>query len=147
MSVHVFTILSLEKGFKHMDLNKTQLIGCLAANPDAKTLPSGRSVAQFRLVTQAHTASRQATTVLDKTDYHQVVAFDKLADVVAKYLKKGDRVYLDGQLTTRMWEGQGGAKRSRTEIVMQNLIMLGGGKKSSRKKRNDEVVSEKDGEA
>ncbi|MBD3403935.1 single-stranded DNA-binding protein, partial [candidate division GN15 bacterium] len=129
-----------------MDLNKIQLMGYLTADPEGRKLPSGRSVAQFRLVTQVHTPTRQATVFLDKTEYHQIVAFDRLADVAAKYLKKGDRVYLDGQLTTRMWEGQGGAKRSRTEIVMQNLIMLGGGKQSGRKKRNDDVVSEKDGE-
>lgn len=128
-----------------MNLNKIQLIGNLVGDPVAKKLPSGRSVAQFRLVTKTNSTGPRADLVLDKTEYHQIVTFGRLADVAAKYLKKGDRAYLDGQLTTREWRDESGTKRSRTEIVTQNLIMLGGGRRSGREKRNDDVVTGENG--
>lgn len=125
-----------------MNLNKTQLIGNLAADPAARKLPSGRPVAQFRLVTNTVTENARAEIVLNQAEYHHIVTYGKLADVVGKYLKKGDRAYVEGFLTTRTWRNKSGAERSRTEVVAQNLIMLGGAKKPEPEPTNDEVVVE-----
>ncbi len=125
-----------------MNLNKTQLIGTLVADPAARKLPSGRPVAQFRLVTKTITKNERSDMVFNHPEYHHVVAYGRLAEVVGKYLKKGDRVYLDGSLATRRWKDDSGVDRNRTEILMQNLIMLGGAKKSNSEPTNDDIVQE-----
>lgn len=122
-----------------MNLNKAELIGNLVGDPVAKTLPSGKSLVRFRLAT--NTGWKSAKSKAQPTpEYHEIIAFGKLADVAAKYLKKGDKVYVDGRLTNRSWQAKDGAKHSRTEIVVANLIMLGNRKKSE--ETNDDVVVE-----
>lgn len=128
-----------------MDLNKTELIGNLAVDPTVKKLPSGQSVASFRLATDYTWRDLKTKERRKNTEFHNAIAWGKLGDVVGKYLKKGDRVYIDGRLHNREWEGKDGIKRRRTEVIMQNLIMLGGAKKKSdsdTKKVNDEIVVE-----
>jgi len=128
-----------------MNLNKAELIGRLTADPDIKALPSGQSVAQFRMATNYRWQDPKSKEKKENTEFHSIIAWGKLGNVVGKYLKKGDKVYLDGRLHTRSWKGKEGVKRSTTEIVAQNLIMLGGSKAKSDdsvKKVNDEVVVE-----
>jgi len=126
-----------------MNLNKAELIGNLVGDPDAKKLPAGQSVVHFRLATNTAWKNAKTKEVHQKAEYHQIIAFGKLGDVAAKYLKKGDKVYIDGRLTSRSWQGKDGAKHARTEIVAQNLIMLGGNeKKPEPEKTNDDVVVE-----
>ncbi|MFA5134169.1 MAG: single-stranded DNA-binding protein [Patescibacteria group bacterium] len=128
-----------------MDLNKTELIGNLAVDPTVRKLPSGQSVASFRIATDYTWRDLKSKAQRKNTEFHDAIAWGRLGDVVAKYLKKGDRVYVDGRLHNRAWEGKDGVKRHRTEVVMQNLIMLGGAKKKSdgdTKKVNDEIVVE-----
>ena len=121
-----------------MNLNKAELIGNLSADPVAKTLKNGGEVVSFTLAT-----SRQVETGPSarerRTEYHPVIAYGKLGQVVVRYLKRGDKVYLDGRLETRRWQDKNGGKHDRTEIVANNLIMLGQAKPE---KSNDEVIVE-----
>jgi len=121
-----------------MNLNKAELIGNLAADPVARTLKSGGEVVSFKIATtwQAQTGPVAKES---RTEYHAIAAYGKLGQVVVKYLKKGDKVYLDGRLETQRWQDKDGGWHSRTEIVASNLIMLGGAKKE---KNNDEVIIE-----
>jgi len=128
-----------------MNLNKAELIGNLVADPIIKALPSGQSIAYFRLATNYTWRDAKTKEKKENTEYHSVIAWGRLGNVVGKYLKKGDKVYLDGRLHTRSWNGKEGVKKSVTEIVAQNLIMLGGARSKSdkdTKKVNDEVVVE-----
>ena len=109
-----------------MDLNKAMIIGNLTRDPEVRTTPSGQSVANFGLATNRYWTD-QAGTKQSAVEYHHIVAWGKLADICAQYLNKGKKVYIEGRLQTRDWEGQDGVKRNRTEIVAENLIMLSGG--------------------
>jgi len=128
-----------------MNLNKAELIGNMVADPIVKALPSGQSIATFSIATNYTWKDTKTKEKKQNTEFHNVIAWGKLGDVVGKYLKKGDKVYIDGRLRTRKWDGKEGAKHSQTEIIAQNLIMLGGAKAKAEKeteKVNDEVVVE-----
>lgn len=112
-----------------MNLNKAELIGNLATDPTSRELPSGQKVASFQIATSYVWRDTKSKERQETTDFHHVLAWGRLADVVAKYLKKGDRVYIDGRLHNRTWSSKSGGKQVRTEIVIRNLIMLGGSKK------------------
>jgi single-strand DNA-binding protein len=106
-----------------MDLNKTMIIGRLTRDPEVRTTPQGTSVASFSLATNfVWTDSNGAKQ--EKVEFHNIVAWRKLAEICAQYLKKGGKIYIEGRLQTRDWEGQDGVKRYRTEIVAENMIML-----------------------
>ena len=112
-----------------MDLNKAMIIGRLTRDPEVRTTPSGQNVASFGVATNM-TWTDKSGQKQEKVEYHNVVTWRKLADICGQYLKKGSKVYIEGRLQTRNWEGQDGAKRNRTEIVADNMIMLdsrGGG--------------------
>jgi single-strand DNA-binding protein len=99
------------------------IIGNLTRDPELRNTPSGQSVASFSIATNMvwTDASGQQQK---KTEFHNIVAWRKLAEICAKYLKKGSKVYLEGRLQTTDWQGQDGVKRYRTEIVAENMIML-----------------------
>ncbi len=107
-----------------MDLNKVMVIGNLTRDPEMRNVPSGDSVANFGVATN-RIWTDQAGQRQEAVEYHNVVAWRKLADICGQYLKKGNKVYIEGRLQTRDWEGQDGIKRYRTEIVARDLIMLG----------------------
>ncbi len=107
-----------------MDLNKTMLIGRLTRDPEVRNIPSGQSVASFGLAT-GRVWKDQSGTKQEKTDFHNIVAWGKLAEICGQYLTKGRQVYIEGRLQTRDWQGQDGVKRYRTEVVAENMIMLG----------------------
>ncbi|OGY54941.1 MAG: hypothetical protein A3A24_03390 [Candidatus Buchananbacteria bacterium RIFCSPLOWO2_01_FULL_46_12] len=106
-----------------MNLNKAMIIGNLTRDPESRTTPSGQTVANFSVATNLvwTDASGQKQ---QKVEYHNIVAWRKLAEICGKYLKKGNKVYIEGRLQTRDWEGQDGVKRYRTEIIADNMIML-----------------------
>jgi single-strand DNA-binding protein len=106
-----------------MNLNKAMVIGNLTRDPETRTTPSGQSVANFSVAT-SHFWKDQQGQRQEKTEYHNIVAWGKLAEIVQQYLGKGRKVYVEGRLQTRDWEGQDGVKRYRTEIVAENMIML-----------------------
>ncbi|MFC1613523.1 single-stranded DNA-binding protein [Patescibacteria group bacterium] len=107
-----------------MDLNKVTIIGRLTRDPEVKTTPSGQTVASFSLAT-SFTWKDASGVQQKKTEFHNIVAWRKLAEICGQYLVKGKQIYLEGRLETRDWTGQDGIKRYRTEIIADNMIMLG----------------------
>lgn len=106
-----------------MDLNKVQIIGRLTRDPEMRTIPSGENVATFSVATGFQWKDAQGTRQ-ERTEFHNVVAWRRLAEIVGQYLKKGSKVYIEGRLQTRSWDDQNGVKKYRTEIVADNMIML-----------------------
>lgn len=106
-----------------MSLNKVQLIGNLTRDPEARSTPSGQQVTTFSVATNRAWTS-QTGEKQERSEFHNIVAWGKLADIASKYLAKGRRVYVEGRLQTRDWTGQDGVKRYRTEIIAENFIML-----------------------
>ena len=104
-----------------MNLNKVQLIGRITKTPERKTLPSGITVANFSVATN-HVYKDQQGQKVENVDFHNLVAFNKTADIITKYLDKGSLVYVEGRLQTRSWEDtKTGDKKYRTEIMVDNV--------------------------
>jgi|SRR6185503_17720663 len=110
-----------------MDLNKVMILGRLTRDPELRTTPAGASVCTIGIATNFVYTNQQSGQKVEQVEYHNVVLWRKLAEIASQYLKKGRRVFIEGRLQTRSWDGQDGQKRSRTEIVGDNLIMLDGG--------------------
>jgi len=106
-----------------MNLNKAMLIGNLTRDPELRNTPSGQNVAAFSVATNL-VWTDQSGQQQKKTEFHNIIAWRKLAEICAKYLHKGSKVYIEGRLQTTDWTGQDGIKRYRTEIVAENMIML-----------------------
>lgn len=106
-----------------MDLNKVMLIGRVTREPEVRTIPSGHMVATFSVATNRQWTD-QAGQRQEKGEFHNIVAWRKLAEIVQSYVKKGMRLYVEGRLETRSWEDPQGNKKYRTEIVADNFIML-----------------------
>lgn len=106
-----------------MDLNRVMLIGRVASDPESRTTPQGSNVCSFRIATN-YSWTDQAGQKQEKAEFHQIVMWRRLAEIAAQYVKKGSKIYVDGRLQTRDWEGQDGIKRYRTEIIAENMIML-----------------------
>ncbi|MFO8058549.1 MAG: single-stranded DNA-binding protein [bacterium] len=107
-------------------LNKALIIGNLGRDPEVRYLPSTQAVANFSVATNERFQNKEGEWQ-EKTEWHRVVIFGKQAETVGQYLSKGDRVFIEGKIQTRSWEGKDGQKRYTTEIVGFNFIMLGGG--------------------
>ena len=108
-----------------MAINKVIVIGNLGANPVVRPLPSGRNVANFSLATTERFTDRNGDKQ-ERTEWHRIVAFGRLADTCQRFLSKGRQVYVEGRLTTRQYEAKDGSgKRYRTEIVARQLRLLG----------------------
>ena len=108
-----------------MDLNRATILGRLTRDPEVRTIPSGKSVTSMTVAT-GRVWTDQSGTKQEKTEFHNCVLWGKLADIAGQYLSKGRRVYAEGRIETRDWTGQDGVKRYRTELVIDNLIMLDG---------------------
>lgn len=114
-----------------MDLNKVMIIGRLTRDPELRTTPNGASVCQLGLATNYVYTNQASGQKVEQVEYHNIVMWRKLAEIANQYLKKGQRVYIEGRLSTRAWDAQDGTKRSKTEIIADNMIMLDGGKGSA----------------
>src|SRR3990167_1011434 len=125
-----------------MNLNKVAIIGNLVQNPVVRALPSGTSVTSFSVATNYAWRDSESKERQETTEFHSVVAWGRLGTICSKYLKKGDRVYLEGRLNTRNWKDTQGAKRYRTEIVANQLIMLGGKSSAKGDRVNEESAQE-----
>lgn len=112
-----------------MYLNKAMIYGNLTRDPEKRALPSGQSVASFAVATN-RTYTDKDGKKQEQAEYHDVVAFGKLADIMGQWLKKGRPVYIEGRLQTRSWE-QDGVKRYRTEIVADTFQFGDGGDRTS----------------
>lgn len=106
-------------------LNRVQIIGNLTRDPELKQTTSGQNVCTVGVATN-RTWNNASGEKQEQTEFHNVVAWGKLAEICAQYLQKGKKVYFDGRLQTRDWEGQDGVRRYRTEIIAENMIMLDG---------------------
>ncbi|MFH1145891.1 MAG: single-stranded DNA-binding protein [bacterium] len=106
-----------------MDLNKVMLIGNVTRDPEARTTPQGTSVASFGLATNLRWTD-QSGQAQERVEFHNIVAWRKLADIVGQYIKKGSKLYVEGRLQTRSWDDPSGVKKYRTEVVADNVIML-----------------------
>lgn len=107
-----------------MDLNKAMIIGNLTRDPEGRTTPNGQNVCNFGIATNRFWKDQQSGERKQAVEYHNIVAWGKLAETCQQYLKKGKKIYIEGRLQTRSWEDQAGTKRNRTEIVAENMIML-----------------------
>ncbi len=106
-------------------LNKVTLIGNLGADPEVKYMPTGDAVANITLATSMRWKDRQTGERKESTEWHRVVFFRRLAEIAGEYLKKGSQIYVEGHLRTRKWQDQAGLDRYTTEIVADELHMLG----------------------
>lgn len=106
-------------------VNKVILVGNLGKDPDMKYTASGAAIANITIATSESWTDKQTNEKVDKTEWHRVVFFRRLAEVVGEYLRKGSQVYIEGKLQTRKWQGQDGQDRYTTEIVASEMQMLG----------------------
>lgn len=114
-----------------MDLNKVMLIGRLTKDPEVRATPGGTSVSSFSVATNRVYTDTQGQKQ-EKAEFHNIVAWGKLADICGQYLSKGKRAYFEGRLQTRDWVGQDGIRRYSTEVIAENMIMLDGGQGGQR---------------
>ena len=102
-------------------INKVILVGNLGQDPEVRYMPNGNAVANFSVATSESWKDRQTGETRDRTEWHRVVVFGKLAEIAGEYIKKGTQVYLEGQLQTRKWQDQSGADRYTTEVVINPI--------------------------
>jgi len=107
-------------------INKVILIGNLGADPETRAMPSGTTVANLRIATSESWRDKQTGEQQERTEWHRVAFFGRLAEVAGEYLRKGSQVYVEGSLRTRKWQDKQGNDRYSTEIVGNELQMLGG---------------------
>lgn len=107
-------------------INKVILVGNLGADPDTRYMPSGKAVTNIRIATSESWKDKQTGDMQERTEWHSVVLYDKLGEIAAEYLRKGSQVYIEGSLRTRKWQDKEGKDRYTTEIIGQNMQMLGG---------------------
>ncbi|TDN59078.1 single-stranded DNA-binding protein [Paraburkholderia sp. BL10I2N1] len=107
-------------------VNKVILVGNLGADPEVRYLPSGDAVANIRLATTDRYKDKASGEMKEATEWHRVSFFGRLAEIANEYLKKGSSVYIEGRIRTRKWQAQDGTDRYSTEIVAEQMQMLGG---------------------
>ncbi|UCH84263.1 MAG: single-stranded DNA-binding protein [Candidatus Latescibacterota bacterium] len=105
-------------------VNKVILVGNLGADPQLRYTQGGTAVANFNIATSERFTNKNGERE-ERTEWHRVVAWAKLAEICSEYLKKGKQVYIEGRLQTRSWEDQSGVKKYMTEVVASNMVMLG----------------------
>jgi single-strand DNA-binding protein len=105
-------------------VNKVILVGNLGRDPEIRYTQQGTAVANFSLATTNRFKNRSGE-MEERTEWHRIVAWDKLAEICGQYLSKGKQVYIEGRLQTREWEDKDGNKRSTTEVITQTMQMLG----------------------
>jgi single-strand DNA-binding protein len=107
-------------------VNKVILVGNLGQDPQSRAMPSGKAVANLRIATTDQWRDKQTGENKENTEWHTVVMFDRLAEIATEYLRKGSQVYIEGKLRTRKWQDKEGNDRYSTEIVANDMQMLGG---------------------
>ncbi len=105
-------------------LNKVMLIGNLTRDPNMRFTPNNTAVCSFSIATNRTWTPSDGGEKQEKADFHNIVAWSKLAEICGQYLKKGDKLYVEGRLQTREWKNKEGQDQRTTEIIMENMIML-----------------------
>jgi single-strand DNA-binding protein len=128
-----------------MDLNRATILGRLTRDPEVKSTQTGKNVATLSVATN-RSWTDQSGAKQEIVEYHNCVLWGKLADIAGQYLSKGRRIYLEGRIQTRDWMGTDGVKKYRTEIVVDNMIMLDGprGSGSSQAGGSDDAPTHSD---
>lgn len=108
-------------------VNKVILVGNLGRDPEVRYTPSGGAIANITLATTDQWKDKQTGQNQDRTEWHRVVMFGRLGEIAGEYLKKGSQIYIEGRLQTRKWQDKDGSDRYTTEIVANEMQMLGGG--------------------
>jgi single-strand DNA-binding protein len=107
-------------------INKVILVGNIGKDPETRYMPNGKAVTNFSVATSESWTDRTSGDKQERTEWHNIVLFEKLAEIAAEYLRKGSQVYIEGSLRTRKWQDKEGKDRYTTEIVGRDMQMLGG---------------------
>jgi len=107
-------------------INKVILVGNLGADPETRYMPSGSAVTNLSIATSEQWKDKQSGEQKERTEWHKVAMFNRLAEIAAEYLRKGSQVYIEGKLRTRKWQDRDGNDRWTTEIIADEMQMLGG---------------------
>jgi single-strand DNA-binding protein len=107
-------------------VNKVILVGTLGKDPETRYMPSGSAVTNLRIATNEQWKDKQTGEQQERTEWHSIAMFGRLAEIAAEYLRKGSQVYVEGKLRTRKWQDKEGKDRYTTEIVADEMQMLGG---------------------
>jgi single-strand DNA-binding protein len=130
-----------ESGQEDLSMNKVMLVGRLTRDPELRSLPSGKPVANFVVATNEYRGAAG-----ERTEYHNLVAWDRLAEICGQFLSKGQLVDVEGRLQTRQWDDDAGLRHWKTEIVINQLEMLSGrGKKEAAKELQSVAEAGQDG--
>ncbi len=125
-------------------VNKVMLIGNLGADPEVRYTPSGNAIANATLATSTSWRDKQSGEVQDRTEWHRIVFFNRLAEIVGEYLNKGSKIYIEGSLRTRKWQDKSGVDRYTTEIIANEMHMLdskSSGNQQAHNKQNGNVAN------
>jgi single-strand DNA-binding protein len=106
-------------------VNKVIIVGNLGQDPETKAMPSGMTVANLRIATSESWKDKTSGEMKEQTEWHSVAMFGRLAEIAGEYLRKGSQVYIEGRLRTRKWQDKNGNDRYTTEIVANDMQMLG----------------------
>ena len=107
-------------------VNKVIIVGNLGGDPETRYMPSGSAVTNLTVATNESWKDKQTGEQKERTEWHKVAMFNRLAEIAAEYLRKGSQVYIEGKLRTRKWQDQSGQDRWTTEIIADEMQMLGG---------------------
>ena len=126
-------------------INKVILVGNLGQDPEVRYMPNGSAVANFSVATSESWKDKQTGETRDRTEWHRVVVFGKLAEIAGEYVKKGTQVYLEGQLQNRKWQDQAGIDRYTTEVVINpiggTLQILGSRSDDSNQQQSQQPIN------
>lgn len=109
-------------------INKVIIVGNIGQDPETRYMPSGSAVTNLTVATNESWKDKQSGEQKERTEWHRVAMFGRLAEIAAEYLKKGSQVYIEGKLRTRKWQDKSGNDRYTTEIIADEMQMLGGGR-------------------
>ena len=119
-------------------VNKVILVGRLGKEPEVRYTPGGVTVANFTIATSDEWRDKDSGEMQERTEWHRIVAWRRLGEICGEYLHKGSQVYIEGRLQTRSWDDREGNKRYTTEIIAQNMQMLGPSTKKGKAESSDE---------
>lgn len=114
-------------------LNKVQIIGNLGQTPDLRTMPNGEAVCVLSVATSEKWVDKKTGDKIERTEWHRVVLYRRLAEIAGQYLRKGYKIYIEGKLQTRKWQDKDGIERYLTEIIANEMQMLGGMQEQNQK--------------
>ena len=123
-------------------VNKVILVGHLGGNPELKYMPSGNAVANINIATTESWKDKKTGEKQERTEWHRVVLFQRLAEIANEYLRKGSQVYIEGRLQTRQWQDQQGVDHYLTEVIANDMQMLGsnGGTMSGKTRQSQQTA-------